>query len=203
MKTRQHAEKQRHYYVDKGPYSQGCGLPSGHVRLWELLCKKGGVPKNWCLQTVVLKKTPESPSDSKEIKWANPKGDQPWLFTGRTDAQATLFGSSDVNSWLIGKVPDAGKDWGRRRGCQRRRWQDGITKAIDMNLGKLRKMLRDRGLACCLRGVTESWTQLGNWTTAKTTYEVTGFLFAQARLSRNSCYLPTKVSQLITPKNPH
>ena len=69
-----HLERQRHYFADKGPYSQGYGLPSGHIRLWELDCKEGRMPKNWCVWTVVLKKIPESPLDSKEIKPVNLKG---------------------------------------------------------------------------------------------------------------------------------
>ena len=81
-------EKQRHYSADKGPYSQGYDLPSGHVQLWELDHKEGGASKNWCLRTIVLEKTPESPMDSKEIKPVNLKGDQPWIFTGRTEDEA-------------------------------------------------------------------------------------------------------------------
>ena len=77
------------YSADKDPYSQGYGLPSGHVPLlWEQDCKEGRVPKNWCLRTLVLEKTPESPLDSKEIKPVNLKGNQPWMFSGRTDAEA-------------------------------------------------------------------------------------------------------------------
>ena len=90
------------------------GLSSGHVWLWELDHKEGRTPKNWYFQTVVLEETLESPLDSKEIKPVNLKGDQPWIFTGRTDAEAEapIFWSSYVNRWLIGEVPDAGKDWG-------------------------------------------------------------------------------------------
>ena len=108
--------KQRRYSADKGPYGQGYGLPSGHMWLWELDHKEGRTPKNWYLWTVVLEKTPESPLDSKEIKPVKLKGDQPWIFTGRTDAEveAPVFWSSDVNRQLIGKVPDAGKDWGQK-----------------------------------------------------------------------------------------
>ena len=109
-KPRQYFEKQRHYFADQGPYNQGYGLPSGHARLWELDYKEGGAPKNWCLRAVVLEKIPESPLDSKEIKPVNPKGNHPWILTGRTDAEAPVFWSSDVNSWLIGKAPDAGED---------------------------------------------------------------------------------------------
>ena len=76
-------EKQRHHSVNKGPCSQGYGLPSGHIRLGELDCKEGWVPKNWCLRTIVLEKTPESPLDSKEIQSVNQN--QPWIFTGRNE----------------------------------------------------------------------------------------------------------------------
>ena len=114
-KPRLCVEKQRHYSADKGPYSRGYGLPSDHIQLWELDCKKGRVPKNWCLPTMVLENTPESPLNSKEIKPVNLKGKQPWILIGRTDveAEASIFWSPDANSWLIGKVPDAGKDWGQ------------------------------------------------------------------------------------------
>ena len=114
-KSRQCVEKQRHYFANKGLYSQGCVLPSGHVQLWDLDLKEGGVPKNRCLGAVVLEKTLDSPLDSKEIKPVSLKGSQPWILIGRTDAEAetSVFWSSDVNSWPIGKVPDAGKNWGQ------------------------------------------------------------------------------------------
>ena len=114
-KPRQHVEKQRYYSADKGLYSQGYGLPSGHIRLWELDHKEGRTPENWCFQTVVLEKTPESPLDSKGIELVNLKGDQPWIFTGRTDAEAEapVFWSCDANWQLIGKDPDAWKDRGQ------------------------------------------------------------------------------------------
>ena len=100
------AEEQRHYSADKGPYSQGSGLPSGHARLWKLDHKEDGATKNWCLWSVVLEKTPESPLDCKEIQPVNLKGNPPWIFIGRTDAEVetAVFWSSVVNSWLIGKV---------------------------------------------------------------------------------------------------
>ena len=106
--------KSWHYSADKGPYSQGYGLPSGHIWLWELNCKGGGVPKNWCLWSVVLEKTPESPLDSEELQPVNLKGNQPWTLIERTDAEAPGFWSPDGNSRLIGKIPDAGKDWGQQ-----------------------------------------------------------------------------------------
>ena len=109
-------EKQRYYSANKDPNSQGYGLLCGHIQLWELGCKEDRTPKIWCFWTVVLEKTPESPLDNKETKPVNFKGDQPWIFTGRTDAEteALIFCSSDVNRQLIGKVPDAGKDRGQK-----------------------------------------------------------------------------------------
>ena len=103
--------------LTKDPYIQGYGLPSGHVRLWELDHKKGRIPKNQCHRTVVLEKSSESPLNSKEIKPVNFKRDQSWIFTGRTDAkaEAPVFWSSDANRRLIWKVPDAVKDWGQKR----------------------------------------------------------------------------------------
>ena len=84
-----------------------------HVWMWELDHKEGWVLKNWCFQIVVLEKTLESPLDSKEIKPVNPKRNQPWIFIGRTDAEAPVLWPPDVKSWFIGKDPDAGKDWGQ------------------------------------------------------------------------------------------
>ena len=80
--------RSRHYFANKGPSSQGYGFSSGHVWLWELDCEESWVPKNWCFWTVVLEKTLESPLDCKEIQPVHPKGDQSWIFIGRTDAEA-------------------------------------------------------------------------------------------------------------------
>ena len=79
--------------------------------LWELDCKEGRMPKNWCLRTVVVEKTPLSSLDRMEIKLVNLKGDQPYIFTGRIDAEAPVFWSADWNRWVIGKAPAVGKDW--------------------------------------------------------------------------------------------
>ena len=160
------AEKQRHYSAAKGPYGQGCGLPSGHIWLWELDHKEGRRPKNWCLGTVVLEKTLESPLGSKEIKPVNPTGNQPWILTGRTDAEAEgpILWPHDVKNQLIEKDPDAEKDW-RRRGQQRMRWLDSITNSVGMNWSKLQETVEDRGAWCTIsHGVTKSQMQVSNWT---------------------------------------
>ena len=105
--------KQRHYFASNGPTSQSCGFSSSHVWMWELDHKEGWVPKNWCFWTVVLEKILESPLDCYEIKPFNPKGNQYWMFMGRTDAKAEtpIFWPPDEKNWLIGKDPDAGKHW--------------------------------------------------------------------------------------------
>ena len=110
---RQHIKKQRHYLVNKVPSGQGYGFSSGHVWMWELDYKESWVLKDWCFWTVVLEKTLESSLDSKEIQPVHPKRDQSWVFIGRTDVEAEtpILWPSDVKSWLIGKDPDAGKDW--------------------------------------------------------------------------------------------
>ena len=110
-KPRQCVENQKHYSAYKCLYSQGCGLPSGHVQLRELGRKEYRTPKIWCFWTVVLEKTPESPLDSKEIKQLN----QPWILVETTDAEveAPEFWSSDANIRLIEKFSDTGKDWGQ------------------------------------------------------------------------------------------
>ena len=137
-KHRQCVEKQRHYSFDEGSYSKGCGFPSGHVWLWELDCKEGRTPQNWCLWTVVLK-TPDSPLDNKEIKPVNLKGNQPWKLTGRTNAEseAPVFWSSDMNSPLIGKVPDAGKDWGQKKSTSEGEMAGWHYQCNEHELGKL------------------------------------------------------------------
>ena len=84
---------------------------SSHVWMWELNHKESWMPKNWCFWTVVLEKTLASPLDCKNNKPVNLKGNQPWRFMGRTDAEASILWPPDAKSWLIGKDPDAGEDW--------------------------------------------------------------------------------------------
>ena len=140
---RQHIKKQRHYFVNKGPSSQGYGFSSGHVWLWELDYKESWAEKNWCFWTVVLEKTLESPLDNKEIQPVHPKGNQSWMFV---EAETPILWPPDAKSWLIWKDPEVGKIEGRRkRGWQRMRWLDGITDSMVM------KTVGDGqgGLACC------------------------------------------------------
>ena len=113
---RQHIKKQRHYFVNKVLSIQGYGFSSGQVWMWELDCEERWVPKNWCFWTVVLEMTLESPLDCKEIQQVHPKGNQSWIFIWRTDAEADtlILWPPDEKSWLIGKDPDAGKDWGQK-----------------------------------------------------------------------------------------
>ena len=106
-------KNQRHYFVDKGSSRQSYGFPSSHVWMWELDHKESWSPKNCCFWTVVLEKTLESPLDCKEIQPVNPKGNRSRILIERTDAEAEtpILWPPDVKNWLIGKDPDAGKDW--------------------------------------------------------------------------------------------
>ena len=106
-------KKQRYHFANKVPYSQGDGLSSSHIQLWELDHEELRVLKNWYFQTVVLEKILESPSDNKEIKPVNLKGNQPWILIGRTDAEAEapVLWPPEAKSQLIGKDSDDGKDW--------------------------------------------------------------------------------------------
>ena len=110
---KQHITKQRHYFANKGLSSQSYGFSSSHVCMWKLDYKESWAPKNWCFWTVVLEKTLESRLDCKEIQPVHPKGDQSWLFIGRTDVETEtpILWLPDVKSWLIWKDPDADKDW--------------------------------------------------------------------------------------------
>ena len=110
---RKHIKKQRHFFVHKGPSSQGYSFSSSHVWMWELDYTENWVPKNWCFWTVVLEKTLESPLNCKVIQPVHPKGDQSWVFIGRTDleAETPIIWPPGVKSWLIWKDPGAGKDW--------------------------------------------------------------------------------------------
>ena len=157
------SQKQRHRFANKGPYGQSYVFFSSHAWMWELDHKEGWMPKNWCFQTVVMEKTPESPLHSKEIKPVNAKGYQPWISIGRTEAEseAPILGhlmwrlDSLEKTLILGKIEDR-----RMKGQQRMRWLDVITNSMDTSLRKLQETVKDRETSCtAVHGITKNWTQ--------------------------------------------
>ena len=156
-KPRQHIKNQSHHCVDKRPYSQSYSFSSSHIQMWELDPKEGWALKNWCFWTVVLEKTLESLLDRKEIKRVNPKGNQPWIFIGRTNApilklmlkklklKLQYFGHLIWRANSLEKILMLLKTEGRRRRVwQRMGWLDSIIDSMDTCLSKLQGIVQDR-----------------------------------------------------------
>ena len=166
---RWHIQKQRHYFANKGPSSQGYGFSTGHVWIWELDCEESWAPKNSCFWTVVLEKTLESPLDYKEIQPVHSKGDQSGVFFEKTDAKAEtpILWPPHTKSWLTGKDSDVGMDWGQEeKGMTEdeiagwHHWLDGRESGWTPGVGN-----GQGGLAWCNSwGPEESDTIEMNWT---------------------------------------
>ena len=163
-KPRQCIKKQRHYFANKGLSSKCYGFSSSHVWMWELDRKKGWVLKGWCFWIVVLEKILESLLDCKEFKPVNPKGNQSWIFIGRTDTETS---SSTLATWL--EEPTHWKRpwcWERLKEGEGggRGWGLGsITNSVDINLSKLWEIGEDRGAWCAaVHGVTKNQTRLSD-----------------------------------------
>ena len=170
VKPRQHIKKQRHYFANNGPSSQSYGFSSSHVWMWQLDHKGSWASKNWCFWTVVLERTLESPLDYKENKPVNIKGNQSWIFIGRTDVEAEtpLLWPPDVKNRLIWKDLDAGKDWRQEKNRTTEdemvgwhHWLNGHGFGWTLVAGD-----GQGGLACCIPwGCKESdRTEQLNWT---------------------------------------
>jgi len=139
---------------------------SSHVRMWELDYKESWAPKNWCFWTVVLEKTLESPLEFKEIQPVHPKGNQSWIFIGRTDAEILIFWPPDMMNWLVGKDPDAGKyRMQEEKGTtevEKVRWHHWIN---GLELEQLRELVMGREVwHAVVHGVAKSHTGMSHWT---------------------------------------
>ena len=174
MTNRLYIPKQRHHFANKGLHSLSDDFYSSHVWMWDLDYKESWAPKNWCFWTMVLEKILESPLDCKEIQPVHLKGDQSQMFIGRTDVEyeTPVLWPPDLKSWLIGKDPDAGKDWGQEeKGMTEdeivgwHHWLNGLEFEWTLGVGD-----GQGGLACCSsvqsQRVRYDWATELNWTEA-------------------------------------
>ena len=145
--------------------------------MWELDYKENSALKDWCSWVVLSVKTLESPLDCREIQPVHPKGNQSWIFIGKTDAESPILWPPDVKNWLLGKDTDAGKDWRwQEKVTERMRWLNSIIDSLDMSLRKLWDLVMDREVCCpAVHGVTMSQTWLSDWTELKYYINITYF----------------------------
>ena len=165
---RQHIKKQRRYFTKKSPSSQGYGFSSSHVWMWELDHKESWVLKKWCFCIVVMEKTLESPLDCKELQSVHPKGNQSWIFIGKTDAKAEvlILWLPDAKNQLIWKDPDAGEDWrwDEKRTTEDEMWQHDVMTCHwcdEMSLSRLWELMEREAWSA---EFAKSPIGLSNWT---------------------------------------
>ena len=187
---RQLIKKQRHYFANKGPSSQGYSFSSSHVWMWKLDYKESWVQKNWCLWAVVLEKTLESPLNCKEIQPVHPKGNWSWIFIGRTDVEAET--PNTLATWCEELTLEKTLIWGkiegrRRRGRQRMRWLDAITVSMDMSLSQLWELVIDReSWHAAVHEITKNGIQLSDYTTKSKNFKRKDWYFWTQKLKTST-----------------